>query len=260
MDLRCIASRLALSSALSTVVLAPGALRAETFVSSDASTRLVLAFRVPQDALRKWLPSGWGVSPVATGPNQGANLFLGFVDRMLNLDAEGKPIAGGMDRYLGLVVPANRPGADKPVNVVIRLYQSNPGMRPGAYKNSLPAKVSREMSRQGTDTSPADGTDSWEVRDGSGGLAAVRIQYRGGTPVRSKLDLRYYSAVEPEFFRIYRFDQGADVVRSVPSAVDRVDAFQYRVTIPELAELFDGSERLISITVVPWSARQIFLP
>jgi len=32
------------------------------------------------------------------------------------------------------------------------------------------------------------------------------------------------------------------------------------VTVPELCRLFDGSEQLLSITVVPWYVRQVFPP
>ncbi len=258
---RCITGKgLVFASAVVISILLPRLSQAEPLVAWDVSTRVVLAFQVSGHAVQKWLPSGWEVSPVAAGPSKGANLFLGFVERMLNLDPDGKPIAGGMDRYLGLVVPVRQSGAEKPVNLVIRLYQSNPASIPGAYKNALPASVVRAQSRQGSGTNPTDGREIWEVKDSSGGLISVRFKYHGATLVRSKQEPRYYSAVDPDFYRIYLFEQTVDVVMSVPTGIDRVEDLALQIAIPELPEMIDGGEQLISVTVVPWYTRQVFLP
>ena len=234
-------------------------LRAETLAFSDVSARVVLGLRVPETALRRWLPNGWQLSPVGAGPSKGANLVVGFVDRMLHLDPAGQLIGGGVDRFVGLVIPAKGPGVEKPVSLVIRIYQ-NAGMLPGAYKNTRAASIKREHSGVGANTSPSDGSESWEVSDGAGGAIALRFTFRGGTPVRTKQELPYYSAVEPAFYRIYRFQQGADVVRSTVTGVDRVQGLQLTVTVPELREMFDGNQELTSIAVVPWNSRQVFLP
>jgi hypothetical protein len=61
---------------------------------------------------------------------------------------------------------------------------------------------------------------------------------------------------DPDFSRIYRTDRGIDVVRSVPSAVDRVEAFDFHNTLTEFREIFDGSERIVSIAVEPCSTRK----
>jgi hypothetical protein len=69
-----------------------------------------------------------------------------------------------------------------------------------------------------------------------------------------------YSAVEPAFFRIYRVEQGADVVKSVPASIDRVQNFKLTVGIQELKKTFDGSEKVVSVTMIPWYLRQVSLP
>jgi len=48
--------------------------------------------------------------------------------------------------------------------------------------------------------------------------------------------------------------------KSVPAGVDRVQGYEFRTTVSELAKLFDGSEQLVSISVLPWYVRQVFLP
>lgn len=39
-----------------------------------------------------------------------------------------------------------------------------------------------------------------------------------------------------------------------------VQGYEFRTTVSELAKLFDGSEQLVSISVLPWYVRQVFLP
>ena len=231
----------------------------ETLVASDVSTRLGLGFRVVEARLQKWLPSGWQSNPPSLGPSSGTNLFLGFVDRLLNLDSEGKPIAGGRDRYLAIVVPARQSATGQSGNLVIRVFTGNAGMLPGAYKTSVLAQIRREQSDQGAGIEPGTASDAWEVRDDSG-VIQVKLQYRRELPHRSSSEGKFFSPVQPDFFRIYRTDQGSDVVRSVPLEVNRVESFSVKVSIAELQELFDGTEQLISVTEAPWAVRQIFLP
>jgi hypothetical protein len=81
---------------------------AETLVQQNVDTRVVLAFRVGEAELQGWLPAPWQVNPTATGPSKDANLTVTFIDRLLNQDSEGKPIAGGTDRLVALSVPAKQ--------------------------------------------------------------------------------------------------------------------------------------------------------
>jgi hypothetical protein len=232
---------------------------AEALAFSDVSARVVVGVHVPAAALSTWLPPGWHVSAVGGGPSKGANLFLGFVDRILNVDPTGQPIGSGVDRFVGLVVPAGPPGATDPTNVVIRIYH-NTGMLPGAYKNSRATSIERAHTAEARDTSPTNGSESWEVIDESKGTMSLRFAYHGGPPTRAKQEQKFYSAIEPGFHRVYRFEQASDLVRSTPTGIDRVQNFRFVVTIPELQDLFDGSHQVVSVTVVPWNSRQVFLP
>ena len=53
--------------------------------------------------------------------------------------------------------------------------------------------------------------------------------------------------MEPGFFRIYRVDTATDIVKSVPAGIDRVKNYQFRVAVPELNKLFDGTEQLVAV-------------
>ena len=81
-----------------------------------------------------------------------------------------------------------------------------------------------------------------------------------GTPTKAKLEQKAYSGVKPDFFRIYRIEQSAEVVRSAPIKVDRTTEVSVDVAGQPLTSVFDGTEQLIAIVSVPWYSRQIFLP
>jgi hypothetical protein len=233
---------------------------AETLVQQNVDTRVVLAFRVEQAALQKWLPAPWQIDPVATGPSQGANLTVGFIDQLLNQDGEGKPVAGGTTRIVALSVPAKHGHTGETAPFVLRAFDASPQGVPGPYKIAVAATIRREATLYGADLEPGTGSEMWEMQESGGGRIELRVEYQRGVPSRAKPEAKPHSAVDPSFFRIYRIDQGIDVVKSLPAGIDRVRSYQFRVTVPELRPLFDGTEQLVSIAVLPWYVRQVSLP
>ena len=127
-------------------------------------------------------------------------------------------------------------------------------------RNSVRATIRREHTLKSANFEPGTGSELWELGNSVGEMLQFRIEYRRAVPSRAKRELKPRSAVEPTFFRIYRFDQGSDLVKSVPAGVDRVQNYQLRVTVSELRKLFNGTEQLVGIIVVPWYVRQLFLP
>lgn len=241
-------------------LLTMSAARAETLYQSNVDTRVVIALQVRPEAVQQWLSGPWQVNPVGAGPSKGANLVLVFVDQHLVQDPDGKPMSGGINRILALVAPGKHSGTGETASVALRLFTASPSYVPGPYKNAVSATVQRERTVRGPNLEPASGRESWAVRDTAGGSLELRFDYQGGVPSRGRTEAKVYSNVEPNFFRIYRVDQGTDVVKSIPDGIDRVQNYQLRVGIAELGKLFDGSERVVSIAVVPWYVRQVFLP
>lgn len=233
---------------------------AETLVQQNVDTRVVLAFRVAQTALQASLPAPWQVDPVPAGPSKDANLFITFLDQLLNQDGEGKPIAGGTTRIVALGIPAKNSQTGEAAPFLLRAFDANPQGVPGPYKGAVGATIKRQATLQGEDHQRVTGTELWELRESGGGAIDLRLEYQRGVPARSKPEAKPHSLVEPNFFRIYRIDQGTDVVKSVPGGIDRARNYQLRVSVSELRTLFDGTEQLVSIAVVPWYVRQVFLP
>jgi len=259
--IRLVADRFLFRAALAALLLCPlGSARSETLVSSDLHTRLTLGFRVSEAALQRWLPPGWQSNALGTGPAKGANLLLSFVERLQNLDPEGKLIGTGRDRYLAFAAPARQVADTQTAVFILRVYTGNPRNVPGPYNTAALVDVFRERTDRGGDVEPGVAKDAWKIQDGTGGLIELNIQYRRGTLSRAATDMKFTSPVQSDLVRIYRTQAATDTVRSVSLEVDRVDSIDFQVRIAELQELFDGSEQLLSITDSPWSTREIFRP
>ena len=204
-------------------LLAGPALAQEKLVGTNMDVRTILNFKVADAAIQKLLPPGFEANPATSGPSAGANLRVTFVDQMV-IFAGLSPAAGGP--Y----------GASlKATNVVERKVRHEPG------GNSIV-------------------DESWEYKADDGSSTTLQTPYVRGVAAREKGELRVYSQSKPEFFRIYRFEQGVDVVRGAGTGPERLQKFTFKAGGEKLSPLFDGTEQLISMTSVPWYQREIYLP
>ncbi len=229
----------------------------EKLSGSNVDVRTLMAFKVADAAVQKLVPSGWEISSPAAGLAKGFNVVVVLIDSISTLDADGKPAApfrGGV-----LVIPAKKKGTDATVSMVV-FGIVVPEVAPGAYGVYLPGKAAIERKvRSGADgKSTAD--ETWEFKTEDGNAIQAQIQYERGATTKSKLEAKVYSGAKPEFFRIYRWEQVADIARSTATGIDRVTKVSFKTSGPKLAPLFDGSEQLISVTSVPSYSRTIFLP
>jgi hypothetical protein len=233
---------------------------AETFVQSTVETRLMVALRVGPAAVQKLVPPPWQVMPIPGGPLKEANLFVVFIDSFLVQDAQGKPDMGGINRVVPFAVSAKHTQTGEIATVIIGGFIANMNDVPGPYKKYVGATIRREQTYKMANLESGVGEDFWEVRDTRGGVIELRVQYQRALPLRAKAEQKIYSAAEPSFFRIYRVDTATDIIKSVPTGIDRVKNYQFRIAVPELKNLFDGSEQLVGIAAYPLFLRQILLP
>jgi hypothetical protein len=230
----------------------------EKLVATDGSVRTNLAFKVPDTAAQKMIPEGWQVSPFGEGPSKGANLTVSFIDWTVVQNPDGTP--GQLDRVVVVVIPAKKKGTDATVPMVGPAFISSRPGAPGPYGTAAPASaaVDRHVRTDLGGTTYVE--ESWEFKGDGGDVIQLQLQYVLGVPIRSKLEITPHSAVKPDFYRIYRIEQAADVVRSTAAGTDRAQKYAFKAAGAKLSPLFDGSEQLISITSIPFYTRQIFLP
>ena len=118
--------------------------------------------------------------------------------------------------------------------------------------------MERKVRTEPDGKSSAD--ESWDFKADNGASILVQLQFVHAPTARSKAETHVYSAKMPDFYRIYRVEQALDVVRSSETGADRVQKVAFKATGPNFAQLFDGSEKPVSITSIPWYTRQVFLP
>ena len=242
---------------LAFVLLATPAFAQEKLSGSNVDSRIGMAFKVSDAALRKLVPEGWEINAPTSGPSQGANLNVTLVNMQTAYDAEGKPTTPY--RGVAFSVPMKRRdgGATGPM-IIAGLFTSN--YAPGAYGVFLPARITVDRKVRMDLDGKTTVDETWELRADGGHTIDIHVQYAAGVPAVSKVEQRVYSAAKPDFFRIYRFEAATDVVRSVPTGVDRVSRVSFKAAGDKLGTLFDGSQQLVSVTAIPWYSRQVSLP
>jgi hypothetical protein len=244
--------------ALLVLAAAPAAAQdREKLAAIDNSLRTVVTFRAPSAAVQKFLPDGWEVQAVAEGTDKGANLAVYLVDFQFGQDPAGKPLIGAPT--MALVIPARKTGTDIVAGIIPGGYTAPAGV-PGAYGNFLAGKVTveRQSHTEGDGKTVID--ETWQIRGDDGARVDFQIKFVRGVPVREKTEMKYYSSTKPEFYRIYRVEQGTDVVRSAATGVDRATRLSFKASGGKLAPLFDGAEQLIGVTSLPLFLRTVYLP
>jgi hypothetical protein len=226
---------------------------APPLLDSTIAERILLGFQVRPDLLRPRLPAPWQV----TATPAGANLVVIYNEVLLNQDASGQAAPDATNRYVGIVVPARQPQTGEEASLNLRIFTVHPDSLPGKYRTAQPVAIRREQVLTG-DGLTAVVSEQFTVSVAPEGEISLRLRYRRGPFVHVPSRSRARSALDPGILRVYHTDQLAYTVRDASRGVDHVLDLEFRATVAELREFFDGSERLASITVSPWYFRQVY--
>jgi len=91
--------------------------------------------------------------------------------------------------------------------------------------------------------------ESWKFEGENGDLVELELQFARRATTRTKLEAKVYSAVKPEFYRLYRIEAAVHVVRSADRGTDRLQKY-----------IFKGSGFAHFLTDrSSWSASHLFL-
>ncbi len=226
---------------------------AEKFVGRGTETRTFLYFKVSAAALREFVPDGWQICPVGSGPAAGANLLAAFVDQATSLDAEDKPV--DPMRYVLFEIPVSSAATGA---TALMLFTGLSTGGAGIYDTNLmaTAQVERRIRHE-----PSGSTvgESWDFQAAGGESVSLQLRFRRGPVSVQQVESRVYSQVRPSFSRIYRVEQAVDVVHPTGEP-GRLTEVALKARTAKLAPLFDGTEQLTAIISVPVYARRIFLP
>jgi hypothetical protein len=101
------------------------------------------------------------------------------------------------------------------------------GYAPGPYGNSVTAKSTVVRTLRTDDQDAPSAEEAWRFEAESGDSIQLEWEFVRGIAVWSRLETTVHSAVHPEFYRIYRVEQAADVLRGTDGA-DRVQRYLFK--------------------------------
>jgi len=232
--------------------------RAETFVGSTVDSRILIGFNVSSAGLQPMLPEGWVPIPYPRGPLAGANLLVSLIDRALDLDPDGKPKTPPNSRATTLLGLAKQDGGDEVRLFIYRVYTTAPGYDP--YGNSMNAEVSRTASTGGAANEGRSRSEVWNIAPENGGELDVSVAFTSGARGWTSSEANPHSNINPDFSRIYRSDRLVDLAMSAPMGKPLAGEFGFSSTVPELADIFDGTEEAIAILDMPVYVLKTYLP
>ena len=233
----------------------------QTVVERSVETRFQLDLHVPDEALMEYLPSGWTPNVAGRGPAKDANLRLIFIDRLTINGPDGRPLGRGSNRLVYLVAPVTDPTGTN-VQLVIGGLTEDPEDAPGPFSVYLPATTHSMTRSMSSGSGPIVESQDWVFAASTGERLEMHITYeRGVGNRRAPREVRYYSAENPDFFRISSQEQVLDILRNVTTTPsDRVMEFSLSAGGGSYAELFDGTERVLSWDNIIWIDRVVSLP
>lgn len=231
---------------------------ADTQIGSSVESRVTLAFKVDEAAAQEWLPEGWNLASIPRGPLAGANLIVSLIDWHLATDAEGKPENPHARRAVATVAYGVKEGVEGMRTFITRIYETPPVI--GPYSNSVSAQIARSSSLEGPADSERVKKEVWVVKPKSGGEIRLGLSHQAGIPSWSASETMPYSSATPDFHRIYRYQQLAYLAMSTAIGKELNGEVEFRSSVPELAEMFNGTESLVGIITTPVYVRRTFLP
>lgn len=231
---------------------------AETAVGSNVDGRVIVALKVDDTAAQELLPEGWSVLTLPKGPFAGSNLLTVFIDRRLVVDPEGKPLEPSQGYAVALLAYGTNPQAEGARVFVTRVYETPPIAN--SYGNSIAAEFRHELTR-GTDADRARyHRETWKVLPETGGQIEFMLDYQMGQPTWWESEVRPYSAADPEFSRLYLYEQVGDLALSSALGKELKGEISLKVDLPELERVFDGQQAVMGAMVVPVYIRDVYLP
>ena len=203
----------------------------------------------------------WTMNIRTEGAATDANLRVIFIERMTINGADGRPLGDGSNLLVYLTVPVMDPTGTG-VQLVIGGITEDQADVPGPFGVYLPAKTHTLTRTTKSGSGPIIETQDWAFEAATGEHFKMNITFeRGLRNSRPARDTLFYSAKNPDFYQISRQRQMLDILRNVTTnPTDRVHDFSFTAGGGSYADLFDGTEKLLSWDNIVWLNREVLLP
>ena len=253
--------RVSLLVVVALFVMAMGA-QAQTASERIMESRFQIDLKVPDSALKSFLPDGWSPNVAAQGPAKDCNLRLIFIDQQTINGPDGKPLGKGSSLTAALIAPVKDPSGNN-AQLVIGGITGDASGAPGPFGNYLAAST---MSMRRTTSSSNSGatieSQDWVFHANSGEHLEMHIRFEKGVGNRSNpVDVKFYSAKDPTIVQVSHQQQVLDILKNVTTTPkDRVQEFKLKTSGGSYAKLFDGTEQVLSWDNILWIDRSILAP
>ena len=237
-----------------------------TYSDGIAAARTMIALAGNAAALRRRLPSGWALAPFAGTDLQGtmltgANMLVPFHEVYAIRDPKrtsGLPQAS----YVPFLSPARSQPTSRLAYVHWLTYTEDPDSVPGKYHDGKLARITRSQTFIKEQRGVTRVNETFSAVADSGEIHLSLTYQQGGALMWVSADspkLQLYSAQDPRIERWYKEDQVIDVVRSDPQGIDRVSDISITAA-GELADVFDGTERIVAVVIQRPYVRDVYVP
>jgi hypothetical protein len=235
-----------------------GAAHAQTFVEQSAEVRMQLDLVVSAPALKALLPAGWEPAVATAGPAKDCNVRMIFVDRIDITGDDGAPRSS--NQFVYLASPIKKTGTDVTGQMVIDGLTADPKDGPfGVYQTATSHRV--ERSTRAVSGEPIRNEETWQFDAAGGEHMELHLAYERGIARKLSSEVKFFSAIDPDRYQIWKIDQGLDIMRNATINVpDRVKELQFKASGGKIGQLLDGTERIVSVDALPWYNRIVSSP
>src|SRR5262245_31395353 len=232
-----------------------------------AAARTLIALKGNAAALQRRLPEGWELAPYAGDDLRektfrDANMLLAFHEVFAARSDAGTSAGLPQVSYLAFVSQARNRLTGNLGHFHWLSYTEDPAGVPGKYRDSRLARITRSQSFTKERRGETEDRETFSAIAENGEIH-LSLAYRQGGLVMwvtaDKPNLPLYAAEDPTIVRWYQEDQVINVVRSEPMNVNGVSEINLKAE-GELADLFDGGERVVGVVIQRPYMRQVYVP
>jgi hypothetical protein len=230
-----------------------------THVGSFHYTRMMLLFNANAEALTRRLPSGWVVS------REGTNIVIGFCDVWAAHDAAGRLVGGSQVKYIPFNGSAWNMATGESINIRYTEYADHPQRLVAAAPEDVangdvvPSRIIRESRIEPSDSLGDIYHELWRIEPKGGGVLELRASFThrvSSSTANSGMDVVYASNPSR---RVHLRNEEMHNIITRPGGESYLLDLEVRVDLPEWRDVFDGTERLLSVRFIPTSKRDVFV-
>jgi hypothetical protein len=220
---------------------------------------MMLLFNANAEALNRRLPPGWVVS------REGTNIVVGFCDVWASHDAKGRLVGDSQVKYIPFNGSAWNMATGETTNIRYTEYADHPQRLVAAAPEDVasgdvvPSRIVRQSRIEHSDSLGDVYHEHWRIEPEGGGVLELKATFKHGvswSSATSAMDVVYASNPSR---RVHLRNEEMHNIITRPGGESHLLHFELRVDLPGWSDVFDGTERLLSVRFIPTSKRDVFV-